>query len=84
MDLPTLGANPKRSQTESETQRAKNLAAQHGPGGPSTSIGRTIREAWADCPQTPGGPSAWPRRTIRVAAMDCPKITPEPLVLYPQ
>jgi hypothetical protein len=28
-DLPSLGANPKRSQSERETQRAKDLAAQH-------------------------------------------------------
>jgi hypothetical protein len=28
-DLPTLGTNAKRSQSESKTQRAKDLAAQH-------------------------------------------------------
>jgi hypothetical protein len=37
-NLPTLGANPKRAQSESETQRGKDLAAQHW-------IGQTVREA---------------------------------------
>jgi hypothetical protein len=59
-DLPTLGANPKRSQIKSVTQRAKDLAAPHwtrctickhradrprGLGGLSADTGRTVREA---------------------------------------
>jgi hypothetical protein len=70
MDLSTLGANPNRSQSESETQRAKDLAA------------HALDQA--DRPQAPGGPSARPRRTVRVAATDRPKRTPEPPVLHPQ
>jgi hypothetical protein len=56
-DLPTLGANPKRSQSESKTQRAKYLAAKHWTR-------RTVREALANCPRPPGGLSARVRRTV--------------------
>jgi hypothetical protein len=83
-DLPTLEANSKRSQSKSETQRAKDLAAQHWNRRTVRKHQRTVREAWADSPQTPGGPSVWPRRTVREATTDRPKTTPEPLVLHPQ
>jgi hypothetical protein len=71
-DLPTLGANPKQSQSESETQRTKDLAAQHwtrrtvrkhrmdrprGLGGLSADTGRTVRKAWADFPRGCDGSS---------------------------
>jgi hypothetical protein len=42
-DLPTLGANPKRSQSESEPQRAKDLASPHWTT-------RTVRKHRADSP----------------------------------
>jgi hypothetical protein len=50
-DLPTLGTNPKQSQSESETQEAKNLAALQGTK-------RTVRGDWADGPRGTGGRSA--------------------------
>jgi hypothetical protein len=52
-DLPTLGTNPKQSQSESETQEAKDLATLRTPGGGglSATSGRTVREAWADHPK---------------------------------
>jgi hypothetical protein len=50
-DLPTLGANPKRSQSESETQGAKDLAAQHWTR-------RTVRKHRADHPRGLGRLSA--------------------------
>jgi hypothetical protein len=59
-DLPTLGENPKRSQSENETQRAKNLAAQHWTR-------RTVRKHLADRPRDPGGLSADTGRTVRKA-----------------
>jgi hypothetical protein len=58
MDLSTLGANPNRSQSESETQRAKDLAAQHWTR-------RTVRKHRADRPRGLGGLSAWLQRTVR-------------------
>jgi hypothetical protein len=44
MDLPTLGINPKWSQSESETQGAKDLAALRNPM-------RTVRDLRADRPR---------------------------------
>jgi hypothetical protein len=57
-DLPTLRTNPKQSQSESETQEAKNLAALR-------STRRAIRELRADRPRGLGGPSAGLRWTFR-------------------
>jgi hypothetical protein len=59
-DLPTLGANPKRSQSESKTQRAKDLAAQHWTR-------RTVRKHRTDCPRGLGGLTADTVRTVREA-----------------
>jgi hypothetical protein len=56
-DLPTLGANPKRSQSESETQRVKDLTAQHWTR-------RIVHKNWADCPRGLGGLSADTGRTV--------------------
>jgi hypothetical protein len=76
-NLPTLGENPKRSQSERETQREKDLAAQHWTR-------RTVRKHLADRLQGPGGLSADTGRTVREAAMDRTKTTPEPPILHPQ
>jgi hypothetical protein len=51
MDLPTVGTNPKQSQSESETQGAKDLATLRNPR-------RTVRDLRADRPRGYGGPSA--------------------------
>jgi hypothetical protein len=59
-DLPTLGANPKRSQSENETQRAKDLAAQHWTR-------RTVCKHRADHPRGLGRLSADTERTVREA-----------------
>jgi hypothetical protein len=59
-NLPTLGANPKRSQSERETQGAKNLAAQHWTR-------RTVRKYRADRPRGLGGLFADTRWTVREA-----------------
>jgi hypothetical protein len=58
MDLPTLGANPKQSQSESETQEAKDLGDLRSPR-------RTVRNDRADSPRWAGGQSARPQRTVR-------------------
>jgi hypothetical protein len=50
-DLPTLGANPKRSRSKSETQEAKDLATLQRTR-------RTVRDLQADRPRGYGGPSA--------------------------
>jgi hypothetical protein len=50
-DLPTLGTNPKQSQSESETQGAKDLTTLR-------STRRTVRKHWADYPRGLGGLSA--------------------------
>jgi hypothetical protein len=57
-DLPTLGTNPKQSQSESGTQEAKDLATLRKPG-------RTVRVDRADSPRGGGGRSARLRRTVR-------------------
>jgi hypothetical protein len=57
-DLPTLGANPKRSQSESENQRAKDQAAQHWTR-------RTVCKHLADRPRGLGGLFADTGRTVR-------------------
>jgi hypothetical protein len=57
-NLPTLGTNPKQSQSKSETQEAKDLAALRNTR-------RTVRKHLADCPRGLGGPSAGLRRTAR-------------------
>jgi hypothetical protein len=57
-DLPTLGANPKQSQSESETQGAMDLTALQGTR-------RTVRGDRADGPRGTGGRSAGHGRTIR-------------------
>jgi hypothetical protein len=51
LDLPTLGTNPKRPQSGSTTQEAKNLVVLRKPW-------QTVREPRADGPWTPGGRSA--------------------------
>jgi hypothetical protein len=56
-DLPTLVTNPKRSQSESETQEAKNLAALRGTK-------RTDRGDQADGPHGTGGWSSDHGRTV--------------------
>jgi hypothetical protein len=88
-DLPTLGANPKWSQSESETQGAKDWATQHwtrrtvckhradrlrGLGGLSADTGRTFHEAKGDCPRGCDGPSENNPRTSSTA----PSITDPP------
>jgi hypothetical protein len=50
-DIPTLGTNPKGSQSESTKQEAKDLAVLQQPR-------RTIRGHLADCPRSPSGRSA--------------------------
>jgi hypothetical protein len=50
-DLPTLGTNPKQSQSESKTQEAKDLATLRKPR-------RTVRGDQADSPHGSGGRSA--------------------------
>jgi hypothetical protein len=57
-DLPTLGINPKQSQSGSMTQEAKDLATLR-------SARRTVCELRADCPRDHGKPSARQRRTVR-------------------
>jgi hypothetical protein len=57
-ELPTLGTNPKRSQSKSETQEAKNLAALRGTG-------RTVRGDRADGPLGTGRRSAGHGRMVR-------------------
>jgi hypothetical protein len=59
-DLPTLRANPKRSQSGSKTQEVKDLAILR-------SAGRTVREPGADGPLPMGGPSVDRNRTTRRA-----------------
>jgi hypothetical protein len=49
-DLPTLGKNPKQTQSGSTTQEAKDLAVLRNSR-------RTVREAGADGPRTPSGRS---------------------------
>jgi hypothetical protein len=56
-DLPTLGTNPKRSQSGSTKQEAKDLADCSSPGRQSAALGRTVRghradgqRPMADCP----------------------------------
>jgi hypothetical protein len=60
-------SNPKRSRSESETQRTKGLAAQHRTK-------RTVREHWADRPRGLGGPSENNPRTSSTT----PSITDRP------
>jgi hypothetical protein len=67
---PTLGTNSKQSQSESETQGAKDLATLRNTR-------KTVRKHLVDRPCGLGGLSAGPRRTIR-------KIVPESPVLHPQ
>jgi hypothetical protein len=50
-DIPTLGTNPKRSQSGSTKQEAKDLAVLKQPR-------RTVRGHLADCPRAPRGWSA--------------------------
>jgi hypothetical protein len=57
-DLPTLGTNPKQSQSKSETQEAKNLAALRGTR-------RTVRSDWADGPCGMGGRPAGHGKIVR-------------------
>jgi hypothetical protein len=66
-DLPTLGSNPKQSQSESETQEAKNLAALQGTR-------RTVCGDRADGPRVTGGRSKNENRTSSSA----PQITDGP------
>jgi hypothetical protein len=56
-DLPTLGTNPKQSQSKSKTKEAKDLATLRNPR-------KTVRETRADGPRAPGGPSATLERTV--------------------
>jgi hypothetical protein len=49
-DLPTLGTNPKRSQSGSTKQEANDLADSSSPGGQSAALGRTVRGHRADGP----------------------------------
>jgi hypothetical protein len=50
-NVPTLGTNPKRSQSRSTKQEAKDLAILQQPR-------RTVRGHLADCPRSPRGRSA--------------------------
>jgi hypothetical protein len=59
-DLPTLGTNPKRSQSESETQEAKDLAAVRNTR-------RTVRKHRVDRPCGLGGPSEISSQTTSTA-----------------
>jgi hypothetical protein len=59
-DLPTLGTNPKRSQSGSTTQEAKDLAIVRKPW-------RTVREAGVDGPRGQGGQSVKRNRTTSSA-----------------
>jgi hypothetical protein len=73
-DLPTLGTNPKWSQSESETQEAKDLAALWKPR-------RTVRVTTANRPRDHGEPSAGLRRTVRISTRNtstAPSITDHP------
>jgi hypothetical protein len=76
-DLPTLGTNPKRSQSESKIQEAKNLGDLRSPR-------QTVRGDRADGPRWQGGRSAWRRRTVREVAADGPKKPTEPPSPYPE
>jgi hypothetical protein len=67
MDLPTLGTNPKQTQSESESQEAKDLAPLRSLGGPSVWRRRTVRRG---------------RWTVRKHRVDRPKIPPELPVLH--
>jgi hypothetical protein len=58
MDLPTLGTNSKQSQSESETQEAKDLATLRGTRW-------TVRDDRADGPRGMGGWAAGHGWTIR-------------------
>jgi hypothetical protein len=51
MDIPTIGTNPKRSQSGSTKQEAKDIAVLKQPR-------RTVRGHLADCPRAPRGRSA--------------------------
>jgi hypothetical protein len=75
-NLPTLGTNPKQSQSESGTQGAKDLATLRNTR-------RTVRKHRADPPRGLGGLSAGLLRTVRGIVADRPKITTELLVLHP-
>jgi hypothetical protein len=55
MDLPTLGANPKQSQSECETQEAKDLGNLQWPRQTVRMEGGTIRGHQADHPRAHGG-----------------------------
>jgi hypothetical protein len=57
-DLPTLGTNPKQSQSGSMTQEAKDIAALRGTR-------QTVRKHRANRPQGLGGLSAGLRRTVQ-------------------
>jgi hypothetical protein len=56
-DLPTLGINPKQSQSENETEQAKYLATLR-------SLGRIVRDVLADGPLGAGGRSTRTRRMV--------------------
>jgi hypothetical protein len=58
IDLPTLGTNPKQSQSESEIQEAKDLTTLR-------SLGRTVHGVLADGPRGAGGRSVRTQRTVR-------------------
>jgi hypothetical protein len=60
MDLPTLGTNPKQSQSENKTHGAKDLGTMRKPR-------RMVCEAGADGPRTPGGRSVTLERIVRKA-----------------
>jgi hypothetical protein len=60
VDLPTLGTNPKRSQSESTIQEAKDLAVLQQPWW-------TVRDLGADSPRSPGGWSVNRNRMTRRA-----------------
>jgi hypothetical protein len=57
-NLPTLGTNPKQSQSDIKTQEAKDLAALRKPR-------QTVCNDMANSPRWIGGQSARPRRTVR-------------------
>jgi hypothetical protein len=56
MDLSTLRTNPKQSQSESETQEAKDLATLRNTR-------QTVRDLWGEHPHGLGGSSVGLRRT---------------------
>jgi hypothetical protein len=69
-DLPTLGTNPKRSQSGSTIQEARDLAVLQQPW-------QTVRDPGADGPRSPGRRSAVTGRTVRYPRADGPLIATE-------